>query len=87
MLNCRQTAQLISQSLDCRLPLRQRLRMRLHLSLCRACATYRSQIELLDRIIRRQFDASSNPQDLTDLPPCPEQTKSRITAALSTPSD
>lgn len=56
MLSCRQASQLLSQSRERVLPLRQRLGLRLHLLLCDACRQFASQLKQLRRAAR-QFGA------------------------------
>jgi predicted anti-sigma-YlaC factor YlaD len=82
MLTCKETAQLVSERLDRKLSLWQRINLRLHLMMCGACSAYRRQVETLNRIVRRRFDESSVGATATDAPACPEQTKRRITESL-----
>ncbi len=49
MLNCRQTSQLLSQSLDRPLSFRERLSLRLHLLMCGACRRFAKQLRFLRR--------------------------------------
>lgn len=51
MLSCEQAAELVSQSLDRKLPWRTRLALRLHLMMCFVCSRYKRQIEGLDQLI------------------------------------
>jgi len=51
MLSCKEAAKLLSQSLDERLPLTTRIRLRWHLSLCRLCTRYYRQLDFLRRIL------------------------------------
>ena len=51
MLTCKEVSHLVSESLDHRLPLRQRMGVRLHLMMCGMCRAYRDQILLLRRIL------------------------------------
>jgi len=82
MLTCKETARLISEGLDRKLSLWQRMNLRLHLMMCGACSAYRRQVETLNRIVRRRFDESAVDVPPTDAPTCPEQTKRRITESL-----
>lgn len=50
MLNCRQTSQLLSGSLDRSLSLREKLALRIHLLLCDACARFARQLRFLHRL-------------------------------------
>lgn len=47
MLSCRQARRLLSQSRDTRLPLGQRLSLRLHLSMCKYCRNFGKQLQWL----------------------------------------
>ena len=82
MLTCKETARLVSEGLDRKLSLWQRMNLRLHLMMCGACSAYRRQVESLNRIVRRRFDESPVDATPTDAPACPEQTKRRITESL-----
>ncbi len=50
---CREVHQLASQSLDRRLNLTERLRMRLHLMVCEACTRFNAQMLLIRRAMQR----------------------------------
>lgn len=50
MLNCKNATALVSQGLEQPLPLRQRLALRLHLTICHWCRDYARQIRFLHRI-------------------------------------
>jgi predicted anti-sigma-YlaC factor YlaD len=52
MATCKEVSELVSQRLDRRLGLRDRLRVRLHLWVCDACARFAQQIEWLRRAAR-----------------------------------
>ncbi|MBI5248754.1 MAG: zf-HC2 domain-containing protein [Desulfomonile tiedjei] len=53
MLNCREASQLISESLDKPLTLRQRMSLKAHLLMCRYCTRFQRQMLFLRDIIRR----------------------------------
>lgn len=82
MLTCKETARLVSEGLDRKLSLWQRMNLRLHLTMCGACSSYRRQVETLNRIVRRRFDESTVDVTATDAPACPEQSKRRITKSI-----
>lgn len=44
---CRDISALVSRAMDERLPVGQRLRIRLHLAMCGACRQFSRQVELL----------------------------------------
>jgi anti-sigma factor RsiW len=47
MLNCKQSSQLISQSLDRSLTLRERLALKLHLFICNKCKQFSQHMQTL----------------------------------------
>ncbi|MBE2258970.1 MAG: zf-HC2 domain-containing protein [Candidatus Accumulibacter sp.] len=47
MLTCREVTQLLSQGQDRKLSTVERLRLRLHLALCRGCANFKKQMDYL----------------------------------------
>lgn len=49
MMNCQQTSQLLSQSLDRPLSLKERMGLRLHLLMCGACQRFARQLRFLSR--------------------------------------
>ena len=53
MLDCREASRLVSRAMDERLPLGQRLRLRLHLALCDACSNFSRQVRLLRAAVSR----------------------------------
>ncbi|MFC1749803.1 zf-HC2 domain-containing protein [Pseudomonadota bacterium] len=50
MLNCKQATELASKSLDMKLPLRQKISLKLHLMMCSLCRAYEKQLKLIKRI-------------------------------------
>lgn len=54
MLSCKQTSQLLSQSLDRQLSARERFALRLHLWICKYCRRFGQQIQLL-RVAMKQL--------------------------------
>ena len=53
MPNCRETTHLVSRSLDEKLPLIDRIGMRIHLILCSVCLHYEKQLNWLERTLSR----------------------------------
>lgn len=53
MLNCQDTAQLLSDSMDRRLSLYTGLRIYMHLRICRLCQAYKRQLQLLRDLVRQ----------------------------------
>lgn len=60
MLNCKDTARLVSESMDRKLPWRKRLEVRLHLFICDNCARYKKQLHILRRLFRNQAEPSAD---------------------------
>ena len=52
MFNCKEVSLKVSESLDRRLPLYQRLMIRMHLMMCRYCARFHRQILLVREMVR-----------------------------------
>lgn len=50
MFNCKKVTQLVSESLDRKLPLYQRMGMRIHLVMCKFCSRYKEQLLFLRKI-------------------------------------
>lgn len=53
MLTCKEASRLVSESLDHRLRLTDRLGLRIHLLICRACERFAAQAQFLRRAARR----------------------------------
>ncbi len=53
MLNCKQASQLVSQSLERKLPLRERFALFVHLRVCDACTLFSRQLKLLRQAMQR----------------------------------
>ncbi|HAF01156.1 MAG TPA: hypothetical protein DCO68_06650 [Methylophilaceae bacterium] len=78
MLNCKQTSQLVSQSLDRNLTLRERLAVRLHLLICKYCRRFQRQLHAMRKAFKRMSEAIENDPSI-QLPP---ETKARISATI-----
>jgi Putative zinc-finger len=75
MLDCKQTSQLISQSLDRSLTLRERFALQLHLIVCKYCKQFSQHLQTL-RVALKQI-TSSIENDITI--EMPSVAKKRIT--------
>lgn len=61
MLSCKQTSELVSQSLDRPLTWKQRMSVRLHLLMCAACTRFSRQLALMQTTIDKFiFDTEQN---------------------------
>ncbi|MBE0602417.1 MAG: zf-HC2 domain-containing protein [Deltaproteobacteria bacterium] len=53
MLSCKDTTRLISRSMDTSLPIAERIRVRLHILICKGCSRYERQLLLIREMLRR----------------------------------
>ena len=87
MLNCKEVARLLSESLDHKLPFRKRMNLYMHFFMCKACDTYCKQIKAIEKNLRHYFknmpEVSTKCGEDAHLP---EEAKKRIKSSLSDPS-
>lgn len=82
MISCQRATELMSQSRDESLTLKQALELRLHLFICEFCKRFQDQLELIKHALHQQ--ASSSGEDPDSAPTCaPEGAKQRLKARLS----
>ena len=62
MLACKDATQIISLSMDRSLPIVTRIRLRLHLRICKWCARYERQLLLIRKTLRRLDAAGDRPE-------------------------
>ncbi len=79
MLSCKEAIRLVSEKLDVDLPFWQRLGLRLHVLMCRACSRYTRQVTMLDRTIAEHYRLD-HPAD--NAAPLSEESRARIKASL-----
>ena len=80
MLSCEQTSEVLSRGLDQHLPFSQRIAVRIHLLMCRACAQYERQLHFIRRATRRLSQGMEHgDQAATPLSP---EARERINNAL-----
>ncbi len=79
MLNCKQASQLISRSLDEKLPMRKRFSLNLHLLLCKYCSRFSQQLQTLHVAIH---NISSSIEDDTSIK-LSSETKKEIVKSLA----
>ncbi|MDZ4074835.1 MAG: zf-HC2 domain-containing protein [Hylemonella sp.] len=60
MLTCKEVSHLLSEAQDRKLPLGERLPLRLHLFMCVGCRNYGKQLDFL-RAVTREMKAGSEP--------------------------
>ena len=77
MLSCRDVSRLVSDAMEQQLPLGQRMALRVHLWMCKACAAYEQQIVALRRLTRGYAEHSAREQR-DGVPAMPPQTRQRL---------
>jgi len=78
MIGCRESARLLSEQRDHRLPWRKRLSLRVHLMLCGLCRVYGTQVSALCGICHHVGAHSDEAPGAM-----PEERKQQIKAAMS----
>ena len=69
MFNCRKVSQMVSESLDRKLPLHQQVMIKTHLMMCRYCFRFKKQLDLIRLICRKDTmppDDRDSPVTLTN---------------------
>lgn len=59
MMSCKEASELMSKSLDIRLPLSRRIALRFHVLLCTMCARYERQLRFLKRAAVRYVERAA----------------------------
>ena len=83
MLSCKEVSLLVSESLDCKLPFRQRFQVRLHLLMCRFCSRFRKQSLFLRDAAHHYLTTHEETETATSTGLSPEA-RDRIKKALKT---
>ena len=76
MTTCKETTELASRAMDQRLPLSERMAMRLHLAMCENCTRFAQQLQAM----RRQFRVETADKD--DAPGLAHEARQRIANEL-----
>lgn len=82
MVSCRRATELISLNFDTKLGIIEKVRLRLHLSICEACTRFSKQLELLHHAAHHH--TKENNQELTGYESLPEEVRKRIKEKIST---
>lgn len=87
MLNCREATQLISKSFDGSLPLSERLAVRIHLLVCRACTRYQAHLRFLTGLVRDRMRVLNGGESITGLgmPPADRERIRNVIAGWGKP--
>lgn len=80
-LKCRDATELASRAMDERLPLSNRMALRLHLAICDNCARFNRQLQEMRRLFRAETAAGD---DAAGLPP---EARQRIATQLQNKLD
>jgi hypothetical protein len=84
MYNCKEVTRMVSESLDRRLPLRQRIGLRFHLFMCKLCSRYRRQLLILREAMRhRERGVEDTEPSLTLHPKARERIKRSLMNSLN----
>ena len=78
MLRCREIAELVSESMEQKLPLRVRMQMWMHLAMCRWCLGFARQVRLFRDALRDHPDRLLDTDEATLTPRQREQIKSLL---------
>lgn len=65
MPTCRDATKLASRAMDERLPLSNRMALRLHLAICENCARFNRQLQEMRRLFREEIAANDGAAGLT----------------------
>ncbi|MGD9016866.1 MAG: zf-HC2 domain-containing protein [Desulfobacterales bacterium] len=79
MFNCEAVSRKVSESMDRRLSITQRMMIRFHMAMCRHCARFRSQLIKIRELCRL---TGPEDEDLAVLPPLSPHARERIVQAL-----
>ncbi len=79
IFDCSEISRLVSDSMDRKLPLHQRLGIRLHLLMCRHCTRYRKQLLFLRKAIRFPSATATDEKPSANLS---DESRNRIKQAI-----
>ncbi len=77
--DCKEVTRMVSDSMDRDLPLIQRMRMRMHLLMCKYCSRFEKQLALLRKASR---SLATHRPDPNASPVLPQDARDRIKQAL-----
>jgi hypothetical protein len=78
MLSCKQASQLISQSLEQPLAMRERFALKLHLFICKYCRRFRQQLQAIGVALKLTARAIENDDTIK----MPSETKQRLIQSI-----
>jgi hypothetical protein len=83
---CKQIVKVISESMERKLSLRERITVKLHLWICLWCVWYLEHLNLMRDTIRTKTSQEPN-LDSSSLPPLSPEARERMKLRLSQPND
>lgn len=83
MLSCKEASQIISQSLDRQLTMRERFALKLHLLICKYCKQFSQQLQT----IRNALKIASTTIENDDTIKMPSETKKRLIQSIESSYD
>jgi geranylgeranyl pyrophosphate synthase len=78
-ITCEDTTPLISELMDHSLPLGKRIRLRLHLAMCKVCGCYQKQLEVIRSLAQKLGESDAQTQQQVTLS---DQAKTKIKNSL-----
>jgi hypothetical protein len=69
MFKCKEVTRMVSESLDRKLPLYQRIGVKIHLLMCKFCSRFKKQLLFLRETIRLHVERGNDTELSTKLPP------------------
>jgi len=79
MLSCKQIGELLSQGLDRKLSLSERIKLKFHLIICKTCNCYDKQLQFVARSARRLMQPDKDNQGI---PPLSDNASARISDTI-----
>ena len=80
MPNCHEVSRLISESMETGIPLRKRIGLWMHLSMCRMCKGFAAQLRVIQTAAKLQGDSETD-TSLADAT-LPDEARERIRRAM-----
>ncbi len=77
--NCKDVTRMVSESMDRELPWGQRIKMRMHLGMCKYCSRFKRQLELLRKASQ---SLSAHPAEPVASSVLPQDVRDHIKKAL-----
>lgn len=83
MLSCKDASQIISQSLDRQLTMRERFAVKLHLLICKYCKQFNQQLQTIRAALKLTSTAIENDDTIK----MPSETKKRLMQSIESSYD